>query len=241
MMMFLFLMWMQLSPDSLFTLGSQYLQDKDAVGASRILSELDESGFENGPLLINLGIAYTQLDSLGLAKYYFTRAGRYTEVKTQSETGLTFVNQQLQRRASGLPILSLNRIQNRFIASYDAFLAILLPLLLLHAGAGILIWHFYASRIWKQHASTVLLSLSLLTFIGYAVAANYINRFELAVMIRQEALLREAPAEDSATLIPTFEGYDLRVDRKRSTDEWVFVVLINGSSGWLPASSVRTY
>ncbi len=241
MMVALFLMWMQLSPDSLFTLGSNHLQNKDAVSASRVLSELDESGYENGPMLINLGIAYTQLDSLGLAKYYFTRAGRYAEVKTQSETGLTFVNQQLQRRASGLPILSLNRIQNRFIASYDAFWAIVLPLLLLYIGAGILIWHFYASNRWKQHTATVLLALSLLTFIGYAVFASYINRYDLAVMIRQEALLRESPAEDSATLIPTFEGYDLRVDRKRSTDDWVFVVLINGSSGWLPASSVRTY
>lgn len=241
MMMMLFLMWMQLSPDSLFTTGAQYLQNKDAVSASRILSELDELGVENGPMLINLGIAYTQLDSLGLAKYYFTRAGRYAEVTSQSETGLTFVNQQLQRRASGLPVLSLNRLQNRFIAFYNAFWALLVPLLLLYIGAGILIWHFYASKVWKQHAATILLALSLLTFIGYAVFANYINRYELAVMIRQEALLREAPAEDSATLIPTFEGYDLRVDRKRSTDEWVFVVLINGSSGWLPASSIRTY
>lgn len=241
MMMFFFLMWMQLSPDSLFNSGAQYLQNKDAVSASRILSELDESGVENGPMLINLGIAYTQLDSLGLAKYYFTRAGRYDEVKTQSETGLTFVNQQLQRRASGLPVLALNRIQNRFIASFDAFWAILLPLLLLYVGAGVLIWHIYLAHRWKQHAATILLSLSLITLIGYAVVANYINRYELAVMIRQEALLREAPTEDSATLIPTFEGYDLRVDRKRSTDEWVFVVLINGSSGWLPASSVRTY
>lgn len=241
MMIVLLMMWMQLSPDSLFTLGSQHLQTKDAVSASRILSELDESGFENGPMLINLGIAYTQLDSLGLAKYYFTRAGRYPEVATQSETGLTFVSQQLQRRASGLPVLAINRLQNRFIATYHAFWAMLLPLLLLYAGAGLLIWQFYAARAWKQPLATVLLVLSLIGFIGYAVAANYINRYELAVMIRQEALLREAPAEDSPTLIPTFEGYDLRVDRKRSTDDWVFVVLINGTSGWLPTASIRTY
>ncbi len=237
----IFLLLFQSDPTAVFDQASTEIQNKNFVGAIELLRQLDAEGVENGPMLINLGIAYTQLDSLGLAKYYFTRAGDYPEVKTQSETGLTFITQQLQRRASGLPILALNRIQNNIIHTFNAFWSLLIPILLLNLGAVILVWHFRTPAAWRKVSASVLLIFAFFGFAHYVAVSAFVSRYDTGILIRQEATLHESPSSDSPTILPAFEGYEVRIDRTQSTDGWIRVILINGSTGWLPASAVKTY
>jgi hypothetical protein len=241
MMLALLFLLLQGGADQLFTEANDHLSQKRYMEAATVLHQVDAMGVENGPMLINLGIAYAQLDSLGLAKFYFTRAAAYSEVSAQSEAGLTFVTQQLQRRASGLPILAINRIQNSILARFSPFLSLLIPILLLNVGALLLVWHFRQAHRARKIAAIVVLSLSVVGFIHHSVVSVLAGRYDLGVMIRQETQLRESPSPDAPVIMPAFEGYDVRIDRTQSEQGWVRVILINGSKGWLPASSVRTY
>lgn len=241
MMLAVLLFLFQSGLDALFTEAADHLAQKRYVEAATVLNTIDASGEENGPMLINLGIAYAQLDSLGLAKFHFTRAAAYPEVGAQSEAGLTYVTQQLQRRASGLPILALNRIQNSILSRFDPFLSLLLPILLLNAGAIVLVWHFRAANRWRKVGAAVLLSLSLIGFAHHIAMSLFTARYDLGVAIRQETQLRESPSPDAPAVVPVFEGYDVRIDRSQATEGWVHVTLINGSDGWLPAGSIRVY
>jgi hypothetical protein len=241
MMIALLLLLFQSGADALFTEAADHLTQKRYVEAATVLNQLDGLGEENGPMLINLGIAYAQLDSLGLAKFHFTRAAAYPEVGDQSEAGLTYVTQQLQRRASGLPVLALNRIQNSILSRFDPFWSLLIPILLLNAGALVLVWHFRVANRWRKIAAIVILSASGLGFIHHMALSVFTARYDLGVMIRQETPLRETPSPDAPAILPVFEGYDLRIDRSQASEGWVHVTLINGSNGWLPAGSVRTY
>jgi hypothetical protein len=241
MMLAMLLLLLQDSAHQLFTEATDHLSQKRYMEAATVLHQVDAMGVENGPMLINLGIAYAQLDSLGLAKYYFTRASAYTEVSAQSEAGLTFVNQQLQRRASGLPILAINRIQNSILAQFNPYLSLLVPIILLNLGALLLVWHLRQSHRARKMASIVVLSLSGVGFIHHSVLSVFLDRYDLGVMIRQETSLRESPSPDAPVILPVYEGYDIRIDRTQAEVGWVRVILINGSKGWLPTSSVRTY
>ena len=241
MMLLLFLLLFQGGGDALFTDAAEHLAQKRYVEAATVLNQLDGLGEENGPMLINLGIAYAQLDSLGLAKFHFTRAAAYPEVSAQSEAGLTYVTQQLQRRASGLPVLALNRIQNSMLSRFDPFLSLLIPILLLNLGAVLLVWHFRFANRWRKIGAITLIVFSGFGFAHHIAMSVFAGRYDLGVMIRQETQLRETPSADSPAIIPVFEGYDLRIDRSQASDGWVNVTLINGSKGWLPASSIRTY
>jgi hypothetical protein len=241
MMIALFLLLFQGGGDALFTEAAEHLSQKRYVEAVTVLNQLDGLGQENGPMLINLGIAYAQLDSLGLAKFHFTRAAAHSEVRAQSEAGLSYVTQQLQRRASGLPVLALNRIQNSILSRFDPFISLLASILLLNLGAVLLVWHFRVANRWRKIGAIVVLVLSGLGFAHHIALSLFTARYDLGVMIRQETQLRDTPSPDAAALIPVFEGYDLRIDRSQAADGWVHVTLINGSKGWLPASAVRTY
>lgn len=241
MMLALLLLLLQSGIDQLFNEATEHLTQKRFVEAATVLNQVDALGEENGPMLINLGIAYAQLDSLGLAKFHFTRAAAYPEVSAQSEAGLTYVTQQLQRRASGLPVLALNRIQNSILSRFNPFLSLLIPILLLNLGALLLVWHFREQNRWRKITAVVMLSVSGIGFIHHIAMSAFSARYDLGIMIRQEAQLKESPSSDAAAGLPVFEGYDVRIDRSQAAEGWVHVTLINGSNGWLPASAVRTY
>lgn len=241
MMIALLLLLMQGGADQLFNQATEHLTQKRVVEAATVLVQVDAMDVENGPMLINLGIAYAQLDSLGLAKYYFTRAAAYSEVSAQSEAGLTYVTQQLQRRASGLPVLAINRIQNSILVRFDPFLSLLIPILLLNLGALFLVWHFRSANRARKITAIVLLSLSSIGLLHHTVVSVFAGRYDLGVMIRQEAQLRESASPEASVIVPVFEGYDVRIDQSQASEGWAHVTLINGSKGWLPASDIRTY
>lgn len=241
--MMLFMIWILLqSPmDPLFSEAANHLTQKRFVEAATVLNTIDASGAENGPMLINLGIAYAQLDSLGLAKLHFTRAAAYPEVKEQAETGLTYVTQQLQRRASGLPTLSFNRHLNTRLAGFRPALSLWISIVLLNAGALVLVWYFRTGSHWRKRSAAALFAFSALGFIHHGIFSSLTTRYDLGVVVRQEVALREEPSSGSASPLPVFEGYDVRIDRSQAAEGWVRVILINGTQGWLPANAVRPY
>lgn len=235
------LLLLQAGPDTRFRMATEALAAQDPVTAARELGALEHEGYANGPLFVNLGIAYTQMDSLGLAKYYFTKAGRFTDVADQSMTGLAFVNGQLLRRASGLPVLSLNVMLNRILWAYPARTVLLVPLVLLNLGVALLIWHWFVPAEWKAALSWACLVVSAIAFIVVASATTYRTQYGLGVVILREGILREEPASSSEAVLPVYEGYDVRIHRSETVDGWTKVTLINGSTGWLPSRGVRAY
>jgi hypothetical protein len=241
MMWMLLLLLLQAGPDTRFRMATEALTAQDPVTASRELGALEREGYANGPLFVNLGIAYTQMDSLGLAKYYFTKASRYADVAEQSKTGLAFVNGQLLRRASGLPVLSLNQMLNRILWAYPARTVLLVPLVLLNLGIALLIWHWFVPAEWKAALSWACLVVSVIAFIVVASATAYRTQYGLGVVIQREGTLREEPSATAEAVLPVYEGYDVRIHRDATVDGWTKVTLINGSTGWLPSRGVRAY
>lgn len=232
---------LQAGPDTRFRMAVEALTGQDPVTASRELGALEQEGYANGPLFVNLGIAYTQMDSLGLAKYYFMKASRYADVADQSKTGMGYVNGQLSRRASGLPVLSLNRMLNKILWAYPARTVLLVPLLLLNLGVGLLIWHWFVPAEWKAALSWASLVVAVVAFLVVMAATSYRDAYGLGVVTQRETSLRTEPDAASEAVLPVYEGYDVRIHRSERVDGWTKVTLINGSTGWLPSRGVRAY
>lgn len=239
--MVLFLLLFQAAPDTRFRLATEALQNQDPVTASRELAALEAEGLANGPLFVNLGIAYTQMDSLGVAKYYFTKAGRYPDVRTQTQTGMEYVNRQLMRRASGLPVLSYNRLLNRVLWDYPPRLALLIPILFLNIGAALWIWRWFSTGAWKTGAAVFCFVAAGVGFLLVAAATNFRSTYALGVIIEREGFLRGEPNAGSEPILPVYEGYDARIHVDGTADGWTKVTLINGSTGFVPSRSVRSY
>lgn len=229
------------APDVRFRTATEALAAQDPATAVRELAVLEAEGYANGPLFVNLGIAYTQLDSLGLAKYYFLKAGRYSDVALATQTGLSYVETQLLRRASGLPVLSLNRFINGFLWVYPDRLVAILFVVLVNIGIGLRIGHWITSASGASTASWVAVGLATAVFVVMLSAMAMRHQFGLGIVTLREGTLRADPATTAETIIPVYEGYEVRVDRQAQADGWTRVTLINGSTGWLPSHAVRAF
>jgi|GEM_PF-7083402 len=229
------------APDVRFRMATQALTDQDPATAVRELVALEAEGYANGPLFVNLGIAYTHLDSLGLAKYYFLKAGRFSDVNLATQTGLQHVETQMLRRASGLPVLSLNRFINGFLWTYPDRLVAILFIVLVNIGIGLRIGHWITSSSGASTASWVALGLATAVLVVMLSAMAMRHQFGLGIVTLREGALRAEPDTTADAIVPVYEGYEVRMDRQAHADGWTRVTLINGSTGWLPTPGVRAF
>ena len=240
-----------LIPFQLFAQQAQFdeattlLTDGEYHQALALYKSIANEGHNSGALWQNMGIAYSNIDSLGAAKFYFLKAKNFPETRAIAEQSLTFVEERFTRRSAVLPKLPWDRFFELLSNNIGVRNLYLSGFLFLNIAAGLLIgaW-FYRHResIFKQ-LSAVGLMISVLIFCC-AIYLNYThNRFGTGVVIDRQITVFENPDEESAPLGNAFEGYLVRVDLTASDDEegWKYVRLQNGINGWLSSDSILYY
>lgn len=244
----LFLLPLQLSAQQAqFDQANVFLIDGEYHQALDIYKSMADEGHNSGALWQNMGIAYSNIDSLGAAKYYFLKAKNFPETREKAEQSLNYVEERFTRRSAVLPKLPWDRFFEFLSENIGLRNLYLTGFLFLNIAAGLLIaaW-FYRHResVFKKSSAAGLL-LSVFIF-SCAVYLNYTeNRFGTGVIIDRQVTVFENPDEDSEPLANAFEGYEVRVDLAagdgETNSEWKFVRLQNGISGWLSSESILYY
>jgi tetratricopeptide (TPR) repeat protein len=203
---------------------------------SQYLAIADE-GYHSGALWLNLGIAYTELDSLGLSKYYFLKASKYPETRREAESGLQFVEERFSRRSAVLPPLPWERffsfLSDRFGTS-GLFTAGFIVLYLGVSGI-ILAWFVTVFQSHVRYSGITLIGISLLLFLSSYYIQYLDNRYQEAVVTDRQATVYSNPDPSSAQISTAHEGYLLRIDRHNSDNHsgWHYIRLENGMAGWI--------
>ena len=95
----------QSSPQLSFDEANDFLEKGNYRKALQQYREIEQSEIVAGPLYLNMGIAAVQIDSLGLAKFYFMNAQKFEATKKSADQALDFVNSQFSRQSAQLPKL----------------------------------------------------------------------------------------------------------------------------------------
>ena len=66
---------------------------------------IEQTGEVSGALYLNMGIVATQIDSLGLAKYYFIKASEFNTTQARAAEALEYTESQFSRQSAMLPKL----------------------------------------------------------------------------------------------------------------------------------------
>ncbi len=220
-----------------FEQANELLEQREYRQAISQYQAIAEEGYRSGALWLNLGIAYTKLDSLGLSKYYFLKASKYPETQTEAESGLQFVEERFSRRSAVLPPLPWERFFSHLSDQYGTSGLFTMGYLALYLGiAGIVIaWFLPAFRTYLNYSGGSLLGLAMLLFFS-AFYINYLeNRYQQAVVTDRQAIVYSNPDTNSAQISTAHEGYLLRIDRHNSEDHsgWHYIRLENGMTGWI--------
>ncbi len=239
----------EVRPQMLFNRGNYLMEQQEYSRALEHFREIEEHGYESGPLFYNMGISYIYLDSLGKAAWYFQKSTNYRVTSDPAGEGLSFIEQTNRSRGFHIPQLTWYAFIDWMLFEMNHFSWIVMGLLLLNAGVLLLLagWIFYPDRrlvFGGGAAGSAGLILLLLSITIYIVAQGY---RQAVVMETRTPLQPEPTALTLAGSEP--EAYDgdlayeaftvtLDVRKSRQHDDWVHVRLRNGARGWVPDTAV---
>lgn len=229
----------------LFDQANSLLSDGEYQDAIEMYHSISDDGYESGALWQNLGVAYTRLDSLGKAKYYFLKAQRFGETEQQAEQALEYVNNQFPRQSAVLPELPWIRFINFLSINVGLQVIALAALILLYLGVALKIGAWFRLDFKKalNYSSYGAIALSVLLFICSMIIQYQESRYSTGVMVDREASVYQRPEESSSVISTAYEGYIMQVDKTESDDQpnWKYVRLENGMYGWIGERHIMTF
>lgn len=231
------------SAQATFDRGNTYLENGELAEALNTYRRVENSGQVSGALFLNMGIVSVQLDSLGLAKYYFLKAQEFETTQDDAQKALNYVEGQFSRRSAILPKLPWDRavhwmieVPGAALIFVSGFLITISGLLLLYAG-----WFSKLSlQRFFPYILTLIISGSIIA--GLAFYADYVDqRYDEAVLISSSQRVVQQPEEGSSLISIAYEGYDLTVDQWKSEeqDNWLYIRLGNGQFGWIQNDGIK--
>lgn len=225
-----------------FDTATELLEENEFRQAVENYQQILNEGYESGALWFNMGIAYTRLDSLGMAKYYFMKAAQFSETEQDANQAISFVNERFNRRSAVLPALPWDRFFEMLSKKIGTNTLHYFGFGLLYTGVLILLytWLFYRQTKLFNYLSTSSFLLSVIIFFC-AFYVDYLdNRYSTGVLVDREISVYENPQIDASIVSSAYEGYTMRVDHNRSTEteEWYYIRLENGMYGWVQRNSL---
>jgi len=228
-----------------FDEATDLLEDSQYREALEIYQEIENQGYESGALWLNMGIIYTQLDSPGMAKFYFLRSSTYPETKQLANESLDYVDSRFSRRSAVLPALPWESFFESLNNSIGVRGLFLIGLFFLNTAAALFIasWFYHKQGSLLRNTGTAVIIASALFMIagGYV---DYLNdRFGTGVMVQERTQVYQQPDTESNTVSTAFEGYKVQVDHHKSkgSDGWHYVRLENGLFGWIDGENIRVF
>lgn len=233
----------QSSPQLRFDEANDLLENGDYRKALREYREIERSENVSGPLYLNMGITAVQLDSLGLAKFYFLQAQKFDLTAESANRALEFVNSQFSRQSASLPKLPWDKAVDYFKVTPGTF-----GLFVIGYGVFCLALLLVVSRWFKlfhlPKEKNVIVSLFVISILIITLAyyVDYVDqRYDEAVLITEDSFVSTAPDENAELVSMAYEGYNLIIDWKKSAtrENWYYIRLGNGQYGWIKAKGIK--
>src|SRR5690554_5922281 len=129
-----------------FDAANELLNENRYTDALDLYKEIENDGHESGALWLNMGISYSQLDSLGMSKYYLLRALESPETTERAEQALQYVNSQFAYQSAVLPQLPWIRFMESLSKSPGITNLAFISFFFLYAGTAILIFSWFRKK-----------------------------------------------------------------------------------------------
>lgn len=226
-----------------FEKANTLLESGEYTEAINAYKSISSEGYESGALWLNIGISYTQLDSLGMAKYSFLKAEKFPETSERAANALEYVNDRFPRQSAVLPQLPWIRFITFLQQAVGVTLLSLIGFLFLYSGTALLIGSWFRAdlRRFFRISSYIVFGLAALLFLLISIITYRAERYDTAVMVDRQEAVYQQPAETSAVISTAYEGYTMQVDHKESEpkDGWYSIRLENGMYGWIKNETLK--
>jgi len=229
--------------DAFFDEGNQLYQNADFTGALERYQRILNEGLESGELHYNIGNTHFKLGDLGRAILSYERARRIMPRDDDVLANLELARSMTADDITPLPRFWLFRIVEWWLELLSrTALSWLVSVAYLTTAAAIVTVILRPAPLvvtWTRRLGFATGALILIFGLNFVVRGLGIRSVEEAVILADEVQVQSAPSDDSALgIFRVHEGTKVRLDRR--SDEWVEIVLEDGTVGWIRAENLET-
>ena len=224
--------------DLWFEKANTYYENKAYDSAVVYYEKILESGFRGSDVYYNLGNAYFRLNKLGLAILHYEKARKLAPIDTDIITNIRFaqlniVDRVPESQRSFLDTI-LWRLHTMFSLNKQTWvLFVCLMILSLSIAFGLFASHNV--RLWLIYLASICIIFSTALGISIGIKIYNAEKKEFAIVLDKTVDAKNQP-EGNKVLFTVHEGIKFQV--RKTVDEWSFVSLPNGVSGWVESSSL---
>ena len=216
------------------TFYEQKLYDSAVVYYEKVL----ETGLLNSDVYYNLGNAYFRSKNLGLALLHFEKARKLSPTDPDILSNIRFAQLNIADRVPESERSFFETILWRvhILFSLNTQLWILfvcLMILCLSIAFGLFASHDV--RLWLIYLASICTIFSTSLFISIGIKIYSAEKKEFAIVLDKTVDAKNQP-EGNKVLFTVHEGIKFQI--RKTVDEWSFVSLSNGVSGWVESSSL---
>ena len=220
--------------DQANTFYEQQQFDSARVYYERII----ESGIENSAVYYNLGNTSFRRADLGQAILYYSRAQRLAPTDPDIRHNLRFARANIVDRTPQPQKTLVERALEAFhlllpLKAQLRLFTILLFVLAAMFSLGLFVSH--NARLWLIYGGVLITAVLGAVSVSAGIKVYQAETVSHAVVLDDSVTARNAP-DGEKVLFRAHEGTTFRIQQKR--DEWWFVSLPNGVSGWVEASAL---
>lgn len=230
-------------PQEVFNRGNFYLEQEDYIGALEKYRAIEKENYSSGPLFLNMAVSYVHVDSLGLAKYYFLKAGKFAATKDRADEGVTFIDSRLNQERGTLSRLSWISFSEWMHFELNKLGIIIVGLLLFNMGFLFIAVSWFSSAFQRtyKYSGTATAILGVLFILSAVIITSSAEEYSRAVMVETRTNMRTHPTDENEVVSIIYEGYTLTLDQSRSKEfkGWKYARLSNGLNGWIEESVIR--
>ena len=233
----------QESTQFLFDQANTLLEEGRYFEALDQYRSIEQKGEVSGALYLNMGITATQIDSNGLAKYYFMKSSGFQTTEDQALEALDYVNSRFSRQSASLPKLPWDKAVDYLKNEVGTSSVFILGFVFILISVSLIFLKWFGVLSLKKHTTLVSTfgALSVLVVV-LSFYVDYVeHRYSQAVIINTEIQVKQNPRSDANLVSLAYEGYEITIDNKTSAgnDEWYYIRLGNGQFGWITKTGTK--
>lgn len=233
----------QQSDQLLFDQANSLLEEGSFPAAMQAYKVIEQTGQVSGGLFLNMGITAVQLDSMGLAKYYFLKATQFTTTREEASNALEYVSSQFSRQSATLPKLPWDKAVDFMKNGIGAFGVFMIGFCLVFLSVLLVLAKWFRVLSFGKintFITTFIVSGILIVLLSFYV--DYVDqRFSEAVIVMKETQVMQQPEASSDLISLAYEGYSIVIDHRKSnsSEGWYYIRLGNGQFGWIQPGAAK--
>lgn len=208
-----------------------------------LYNQIVDAGLESPVLYFNMGNAYYKMREYPMAIYYYEKSLKLDPSNEEARVNLEIANAAIVDKIEPVPqsfiVKGWNNLKASFSGNQWAYLSIVAFALLL---ACLFLFLRVRSMGWRKVGFFVGLLMAIFLVVSVVFSAQ-LKREALAddhaIIMSPTITVKSSPNEASVDLFVLHEGSKVTV--LDQADNWSKIKIANGSVGWLPNETMRTF